>query len=583
MTYRTSCTWTVFSTILFTVLTIILLVLPAVADAQTATGTATFEVVKVIDPAGYTGSLSASDFSFTISGDDGVQTVANGDSIELAPGTYSITESAPGFNPAEWTVLWAGDLCGGHYPATQAGDLVVSQNDVDKNMPTNPYRCTAQNQFKPGTLKVIKEIVGTSTSYSDFSFTVNGGDPIQFDDSGINFVEIPAGAYNIVEVSADGYATDYSATCTGTIENHENITCTITNTFNGDDSGGGNGDDTKTGTIVVEKVVTNGSATATPFNFSPSWGADFALAGGENMSVELATGTYSVSEEIPSNWIQIGAECVHEDQGTSTPEAIVLGENEIVTCTFTNDENSSGGGNGDEDTYRIEGYVWHDNNENSEWDGFQDEEATTTEEAQSGWTVKITDGTTTHSTTTDSTGYYYFEVPAGTWTISEVVMDGWDIITPADNKHVVTVPATTTAQTLGERIFAFFVPTAHAAVLDTFGLFNFGNNESETVVTNGDGDSPSDGGGGSRRPRCTLLDISGSGVAYTLNWETRNGSQLSITQDGTEIFSTDDDDVVDAGDILVTTHDDIGIINIIVYSFHCIVYIYFKISLNLKV
>jgi len=458
---------------------LVVFVSPARAHAQTATGTATFQIDKVIDPADFPGTLSPSDFSFMITGNGVNASIGHGDTIELEPGTYAITENGPHtFNPGEWTVLWAGDLCSGHYPATESGDLVVTQSDVDKNMPTNPYRCTAQNQYKPGTVKVEKEIVGTSTSPSDFSFRMSGDDPIQFDNSGINFVDIPAGEYAVTEVPADGYTAELSAGCAGTIENHENVTCTITNTFVSDDDGGGDGDDDDD---------------------------DNGNGGGGN-------------------------------------------------------DDDNGGGGGDEDLYRIEGYVWHDDNENTEWDGFDDDDAATVEDELAGWTVEITNGTDTFSTTTDPTGFYYFEVPAGTWTISEDLMDGWKVVTPVDNNHEVTVPdAPTVSMHLGARIFSFIVPTAHAAVLDTFGPFNFGNNESSGGGGNDDGDSgsgeDSDSSGGGSRPRCDALTITTSGAGHMLTWETHFGSSLSITQEGTEIFSSDDDDTVDNGNAFVTTAD----------------------------
>ena len=432
--------------------------LPLVLHAQTSTSTATFQVSKVIDAAGFTGSLVPSDFSFSISGNGVNTTVEHDGTVELAVGTYTITESATNtFIPGEWTVLWAGDLCSGHYPATEAGAVVVTESDVEKNNPSNPYRCTAQNQYKPGTIKVVKEIVGTSTSPSQFSYSVNNSAPTAFDSSGIAFVEVPAGAYEVTEVAVDGYTTTYSASCTGTIANHENVTCTITNTYTDDDSGTG----------------------------------------------------------------------------------------------------GNGGNGGDEDTYRIEGYVWHDDNENKEWDGFQDETATTTEDELTSWTVEITNGTDTFSTTTDAAGFYYFEVPAGTWAISEVVEDGWSITTPTDNQFVVTVPASPEVSTnVFQHIFSVLVPTAHAAVVETYGPYNFGNNQSGTDGGDGNngGDSPS-GGGGSSSPRCEFLEYTNSGSGHMLSWETRYGSDLVITQDGMEIYATSDDDEVDAGTILVTSMD----------------------------
>jgi Protein of unknown function (DUF642) len=155
------------------------------------------------------------------------------------------------------------------------------------------------------------------------------------------------------------------------------------------------------------------------------------------------------------------------------------------------------GGNNDEDTYRLEGYVWHDDNENQNWDeNFvpEQESFVKIESPLAGWTVNITNGSTTLSTTTDATGYYYFEVPAGTWTITETVQDGWDRTT--QESYVVTVPQVL-SQTFFESVVSFIIPTAYAAVLATYDGFDFGNNEEPTNNSGGNGGG--NGGGGGNR------------------------------------------------------------------------------------
>jgi hypothetical protein len=133
------------------------------------------------------------------------------------------------------------------------------------------------------------------------------------------------------------------------------------------------------------------------------------------------------------------------------------------------------------DTYKIYGFVWHDNNDNQTWDG----RGEGGESPLAGWSVSITDGETTMSTTTDASGYYYFNVPAGTWTITETVQNGWGRTT--QESYVVTVPAPQVL-TLLDTVTNFFVPTAFAAVANpAFGEYNFGNDEQ------------SSGGGGSVR------------------------------------------------------------------------------------
>lgn len=48
-----------------------------------------------------------------------------------------------------------------------------------------------------------------------------------------------------------------------------------------------------------------------------------------------------------------------------------------------------------------------------------------------GWTIKVTDGTNTYTTTTDGLGNYYFtNLTPGTWTVSEVQQVGWQQSAP---------------------------------------------------------------------------------------------------------------------------------------------------------
>lgn len=166
-----------------------------------------------------------------------------------------------------------------------------------------------------------------------------------------------------------------------------------------------------------------------------------------------------------------------------------------------------------EELYRIQGFVWHDNNENEFWEGHDEElfeededeqEEEEGEEPLAGWTVRITDGERSYSTTTDASGFYYFDVPAGTWTIWQEVEDGWEQITPVDDFEV-TVPTPPVEFTLGEKIMNFLVPVAHAqAAIDTYGDYNFGNNE-----TRGGGSSSTGGGGGPK------IELTGGGGGST--------------------------------------------------------------------
>lgn len=209
------------------------------------------------------------------------------------------------------------------------------------------------------------------------------------------------------------------------------------------------------------------------------------------------------------------------------------------------------------DLFTIQGYVWHDDNENEIWDvdffDIQQEESEEqgedAEEPLADWTVSITNGDITLSTTTDEFGYYSFNVPAGTWTITETVESGWERTT--QESYVVTVPAVVTqgeSDSVFARMMNYLIPTAHAQTASTvYGDYNFGNNEASTIITLSSG-----GSGGSPSPRCELFEAEVLGDAVTLTWETRNGYDLTVEADGVEIYDEDDKGTVKDGSFKTT-------------------------------
>ncbi len=192
----------------------------------------------------------------------------------------------------------------------------------------------------------------------------------------------------------------------------------------------------------------------------------------------------------PDNYVFTGTGApmtvTFQDAGLGNSEGTLL-DNVSLNCS----EPDNGGGN--DNTYRLEGSVWHDDNENSFWE----KEGEVTEVPLEGWTVRATKGETTLSTTTDAFGFYYFEVPAGTWTVYQIVPEGWDQITSPE-EYVVTVPDDLFTQTLVEKVFAYLVPVAHAAVMGTIDDLDFGNNESDVITTPNNPSSSRSGGGGRR-------------------------------------------------------------------------------------
>lgn len=475
--------------------------------------------VKKFD--GETKGFTPDQFSFLVTGEGGFsELLAHNEEFDFTAGDFTVEEIAPAeFNQDYWRIKWTcPDVHMSYSPNSdhEATFAVTSDNYRD-----GALFCTAENQYRP----VCTD--PAATNYDETEECVYPPEVCE-DEAATNYGEEGACVYP-PETCDDETATNYE----------EAGACEY-------DNGGGTGE--QTGTIVIVKEVTASSSTSTPFTFDPSWGNDFVLLAGESTSTERATGTYSISEILPTGWNTPEISCVSSNQDTESAATLELDADETITCTFVNDERNDGGSGNTGDTFIIEGYVWHDDNENDIWDGFEDEEATTTEESLTGWTVRITDGDTTLSTLSDETGYYSFEVSAGTWTITEVVMAGWKQTAPNSGSYVVTAPEVVAAS-LADRVFAMLVPTAHAAVIATYGPYNFGNNQNPITPTSSGGSSS--GGGGSSSPRCDVFTVIQENDDLTLTWETRRGNELTIEADGTEIYTEDDDDIVDEGSITI--------------------------------
>jgi hypothetical protein len=269
---------------------------------------------------------------------------ANG-SIHLPIGTYTLEEVGPvGFIEGQWRPGWYGGtecLAGTDFETT----LTITGSSINRAV----IDCGVDNQWRFGTLRVVKKFVGTTSPFENFEFKVTQGTNVQFDDNfdsdGDMEIVIGEGVYSVVETVHTGYTPSYSGDCNadgeGSMGFEDSQTCTITNTYVPptyaqssyySQSSYGEGDPRK-GTIIIEKQ-TNVNGDQTDFTFNPSWSAtDFILSDNEqNNSGLLATGTYSVVETLPTNWTQTSAVC--SDQ--SPIDAISLQASETVTCVIVN-------------------------------------------------------------------------------------------------------------------------------------------------------------------------------------------------------------------------------------------------------
>ncbi len=218
-------------------------------------------------------------------------------------------------------------------------------------------------------------------------------------------------------------------------------------------------------TTAVLKIATDNSYVAKLNGTqvaADSAGDNFTAADTVDVVANIVTGQNTL--EITVTNIGVGGAAAHDNPAGLLYNLSVVG-NTDVDCAKLPDVTDNG-----PDTYMIFGTVWHDEDEDDSIDEGEDD--------LSGWTVRAVNASNSEdvkTTTTDAAGHYEFNVAAGTWIISELTEDGWVLLSDGDSvngvgTYTVTVPAPVVITLLD-----WFIPTAHAATLASFGPFNFGN------------------------------------------------------------------------------------------------------------
>lgn len=477
------------------------LVLPQTTSADVATYP--FKLTKSISDNYTPDPYTADEFKFNVSGYGLVSLDAfTNDTAEkiiyLTAGTHTVEEVGPaGFIPADWTLQWSGPGC---------------ETPDDGNGPVRPIQIT---------------VVPTSVDYpgaDDVGNACKADNQWRGDE---NNNDVPG----CMDDSYDNY----------------NPNATV------DDGSCANDGDGETGTIIITKqTLPDGNQTS--FAFNPSWSDEnFSLSdGGQHTTSGLAPGVYNVDEFVPVNWTQTSVVC----SDGSTLAALSLQADETITCTVTNTYNN-GGGDNDPKTYLVYGYVWHDENSNTNWemDDPETEVVETMEVDLDGWTVTITNGSVTYSTVTDAAGYYFFYVPVGVWTISETLQTEWNQTAPTANSgtHIVNVGGEVVV-TMDEvngllaTLWSYVVPTAYAQAATTYGPYNFGN------VFFGTGGCGSNCGGGGGNGGNNDDDRRGGSSGTRTNRSNGGGATPTVLGDATTTMPVGAPDTGAGGASVPFTH-----------------------------
>jgi YVTN family beta-propeller protein len=176
---------------------------------------------KVINEGG--GDKKPSDFTITVDGNNpspsSFDGSSSGTSVTLEPGSYSVSEN----RLPEYTSSKSGDC---------AGSLSIGETK----------QCTITNIFQPvdksAQLIVINNVIningsGLAVKPSAFIITVHGNDPLPRSFPGKPgegvIVNLNPGRYSVTADGPNGYRSDYSEGCEGTMRQGDAKACVITN------------------------------------------------------------------------------------------------------------------------------------------------------------------------------------------------------------------------------------------------------------------------------------------------------------------------------------------------------------------
>jgi hypothetical protein len=265
-----------------------------------------------------------------------------------------------------------------------------------------------------GTLTVKKTTVGGDGTFG-FTGTAGAFNIQTVANFGSNLISnLLAGTYTVLETPQAGW-TQTATDCEDIdVVAGTNTDCTVTNV--------------KQGNIIVKKVTVGGNGT---FVFTPSWNnaTEFSLQNGqENNSGYLDPGVYAVSESEVDGWALSSAVCSDGSQA----DTINLDPGETVTCTFTNTKLV------DTNKGKIAGMKFEDKNGNGAKDAG--------EKGLWGWVIYLDANNNGKKdwnerwTVTNWNGDYRFgRLKAGTYTVREIVRNGWTQTAPSGGKYTVVL------------------------------------------------------------------------------------------------------------------------------------------------
>ena len=221
--------------------------------------------------------------------------------------------------------------------------------------------CNVYNYDKPATLTIVKNLIqdnGAKDLITSFSFKVNDGNSVYFDQNGQASMTVPAGNYSVIENESSAYKTTYTNCMDINLANGDEATCYITN------------DDLPAYLTLKKKVINNNGGTLGPNDFPLIIDGDnYFNYTASGMQVLLDAGNYNVGELQQDGYITYGWDWWKGD--CSLTGKITVTNGGEYECTITNDDlpgkivvhkevvNDNGGNKRAKDfSFKVDGGSW---------------------------------------------------------------------------------------------------------------------------------------------------------------------------------------------------------------------------------
>lgn len=264
--------------------------------------------------------------------------VVNDNGGTLQPADFTLHVNATNANPSVFSGSSAGTgvtLDQGSYEVTEdymSGYKPVFSTDCTGTINVGQTKtCIVTNTAQAAHLVVYKHVVndnGGTAVAGDFTMSIGGvtvpsGSTFPGDEQGTDKIVMP-GDYQVSENGPDGYASEFSTDCRGSIALGQTKICEVTN-------------NDVAPSLTLVKIVDNshhGDAVATDWTLSAAGTTPISGPGGAVSDSSFAAGTYALSESTgpsgytPGTWTCQG--------GTQDGDHITLALDQSATCTITN-------------------------------------------------------------------------------------------------------------------------------------------------------------------------------------------------------------------------------------------------------